>query len=75
VCGLVAIENGLPDVSDCLVQFTNGVPDLARGTVLADQLQRGLEIQTRSKNPADHDIVDASGNPVVIFGEVPGKLR
>ena len=43
-CGPVAIEDGLPDVPDGLVQFVDGVPDLAGSAVLADQLQRGLEI-------------------------------
>ena len=74
VRGPVAIEDGLPDVPDSLVQFADGVPYLTGSAALADQLQRGLEIQPRSENPADHDIVDALGNPVVIFGEVPGQL-
>lgn len=43
--------------------------------MIGDQPQRGLEIQPRSENPADHDIIDASGNPVAIFGEVPDQFR
>ena len=74
VRGPAAIEDGLPDVPDGLVQFADGVPDLAGSAVLADQLQRGLEIQPRSEDPADYDIVDALGNPVVIFAAVPSQL-
>ena len=70
VRGPAAIEDGLPDAPDGLLQFADSPPDLAGSAVLADQLQRGLEIQPRSENPADHDIVDALGNPVVIVGEV-----
>jgi len=42
--GPIAIEDGVPDVRDRLVQFADGVPDLAGSAVLDDQLQRGLEI-------------------------------
>jgi hypothetical protein len=69
------IEDGVPDLPDGLVQFVDGVPDLAGPAVLADQPQRGLEIQSRGEDPADYDIVDAPGNPVVIFGEVPSQFR
>ena len=41
-----AIENGVPDVTDGLVQFIEGVVDLAGSAVLADQPQRDLEIQS-----------------------------
>ena len=46
------IEDGVPDVLDGLVQFVDGVPDLAGPAMLADQSQRGLEIQSRGENPA-----------------------
>jgi hypothetical protein len=50
------------------------VPDLAGSAVLAYQLQRGLEIQPRSEDPADHDIVDALGNPIAILRQAQGHL-
>ena len=34
--------------------------------VIADQSQRDLEIQPCGEDPADHDVVHALGNPVVL---------
>jgi hypothetical protein len=70
-----AIENGVPDVPDGLVQFIEGVVDLAGSAVIADQPQRDLEIQSGGEDPADHDVVHALGNPIVIFGEIPDHFR
>jgi hypothetical protein len=39
--------------------------------VIADQPQPGLEIWSGGEEPADHDVVHALGNPIVIFGEIP----
>jgi hypothetical protein len=73
--GRAAVENGVPDVPDGMVQFIDGVVDLAGPAVIADQPQRGLEIQSRGEDPADHDVVHAPGNPIVIFGEIPDHFR
>jgi hypothetical protein len=70
-----AIENGVPDVPDGLVQFMEGVVDLAGSAVIADQPERDLEIQSGGEDPADHDLVHTLGNPVVIFGEIPDHVR
>jgi hypothetical protein len=40
--------------------------------VLTDQAQRGLEIQSRGEDPADHDVSHALGNPIAIFCQIPG---
>jgi hypothetical protein len=72
---VVAIENGVPDVPDGLVQFIQGVVDLAGPAVIADQRQHDLEIQSGAEDPADHDVVHALGNPIVVFGEVPDHFR
>jgi hypothetical protein len=53
----------------------SGVPELARPAVIADQPQRGLQIQSCGENPADHDLADALGNPFVIFDEAPDQFR
>jgi hypothetical protein len=68
------IENGVPDVPDGVVQLVDGVADLAGHPLIADQAQRGLEIQSRSEDPADNDIVHALGNPIMIFAEMPGHF-
>jgi hypothetical protein len=39
-----AVENGVPDVADGMVQFADGVVDLAGPAVIADLGQRGVEI-------------------------------
>jgi hypothetical protein len=43
--------------------------------VIADQRQRDLEIQSGAEDPADHDVVHALGNPIVVFGEIPDHFR
>jgi len=68
-------ENGIPKVPDGLVQFADGVVDLIGPTVIADQSQRRVEVQSCGEQPVNHDIVQAPGNPVVIFDYVPGRLR
>jgi hypothetical protein len=68
------IEDGVPDVPDGVVQLVDGVVDLAGPPLIADQAQRGLEVQSRSGDPADNDIVHALGNPIMIFAEMPGHF-
>jgi hypothetical protein len=74
VHGPVAIEDGVADVADGLVQFVDGMVDLAGYAVIADQPQRGVEIKSHAGEPVYHYVVQAPGNPVVIFGEVPGQF-
>jgi hypothetical protein len=73
--GWAAVENGVPDVPDGVVQFIKGVVDLAGAAVIADQPQRGLEIQSGGEDPVDHDVIHALGNPIMIFGEIPDHVR
>jgi hypothetical protein len=69
-----AIEYSVPDVPDGLVQFADGVVDLVGPAVIADQPERGLEVQSCGKDPVNH-VVHVLGNPVVIFGQCPDHFR
>ena len=62
------MENGVPQVPDGQVQLAEGTLDLAGHPVIADQRERGLEIQSRREQPPGHDVVEALGDPFVIFG-------
>jgi hypothetical protein len=43
--------------------------------LIADQAQRGLEIQSGGEDPVDHHVVYFPGDPIVIFGEMAGQFR
>jgi hypothetical protein len=47
-------------VDDGLFQLPDGIVDPAARTVIADQEQRGLEIQSRGEYPADHEVIEVA---------------
>ena len=42
--------------------------------MIADQPQDNLKVQPGGEHPADHDVVQALGDPVVIIDEAPGHF-
>jgi hypothetical protein len=68
------IEDSVPDIPDGLVQLVHGVADLAARGVIAHQPQRCLEVQACGQQPADDDVVQAQGDPLVVFDQVQDGL-
>src|ERR1700691_4227261 len=62
------IENSVRDISDGLVHLICGVADVAARGVIAHESQRGLQVLARGEQSADHDVVQASGDPFAVFG-------
>ncbi len=69
------MENDVPVVPDGLVQATDGIADTAGHATIADQLQRGLQLQPCREQPADHDVVLVLDDLLVIFGHALGRFR
>jgi hypothetical protein len=62
------IENSVRDIPDGLVHLIGGVADLGARGVIAYESQRGLQVLARGAQSADHDVVQASGDPFAVFG-------
>jgi hypothetical protein len=62
------IENSVPDIPDGLVHLIGGVADLAARGMIAHESQRCPQVLARGEQSADHDVVQASGDPFAVFG-------
>jgi hypothetical protein len=62
------IEDSVRDIPDSLVHLVHGVADLPARGVIAHESQRCLEILACGEQSADHDVVQAQGDPFAVFG-------